>query len=142
MLTEAERTACSSLAESTLVDTASIKRSTQTKKAGTLDLVESIETIATSPCRVFELGVSRGNRDAEVGGNLTSQGDYTVRFPLDTNVLEGDTLEVTTSGRSRALHVARIIEHSYATLLTCVCSEVRSGTIADGAGANHLVGGG
>ena len=125
MLTEAERQACSSLAESTLVDTAVIKRSTKSKKAGTLDLVESVETVDTSPCRIFELGVSRGNRDAEVGGNLTSQGDYSVRLPLGTDVLEGDTLEVTTSERSRSLNVARIIEHSYATLLTCVCSEVR-----------------
>lgn len=124
MLSTSRRASLAARANQTLTDTCRIITYTETKN-GFNHVTRTPSYSAVIPCRVFELGSQRGNRDAEIGGAMASIGDYTVRLPLGTVVSEANAIEVTTSSRVRVLQVARIIEHSYATLLTVVCTETR-----------------
>lgn len=124
LMTDSELAALREAALSLLIDTATIQRSVEVVEG--LNRETTWEDVHTNvPCRVAELGESRGNREASQGGRMTSEGEHAVRFPYGTDISESDRIVVVIGEQQRTFEVARVIEHSYATSMTVVCSEVR-----------------
>lgn len=108
-----------SRATAKLPDVCDIERPTRTR-AG-LDTVEAPATVAAGVrCRVYELGEGRGEREAELGGAMRSEGSHVVRLPVGTDVRHKDVIV----WGGRRLTVQRALHRSYATTLTVLCMEV------------------
>ena len=107
-----------------LTDAAMILRLT-TEDDGSLGTIDTwTESVTAVPCRVAEVA-GAGERENTQAGRITSEGEHLVRFPYGTDIHEADRVVVTVNTQVRTFEVARVIEHSYATTTTVVCSEAR-----------------
>ena len=107
-----------------LTDSATILR-LSTEDDGYLGTIDTWSELATAvPCRVAEV-VGAGERESTQAGRITSAGEHVVRFPYGTDIHEADRVVVTVNAQERTFDVARVIEHSYATTTSVVCSEAR-----------------
>src|SRR5690606_23003028 len=96
-----------------LNDVCTIERS-ETIQEGLNERVVWNPYLTNIPCRVAEQDRA-GDRENEIGGRLTSHGEYIVRLPYGTDIHESDRIRVRINRHERLLEVSRVLEHSYAT---------------------------
>lgn len=124
MLTAAELADIRSVAALALPDRATISRRSLASD-GHLGQAETWTPIASDvPCRVVTENKGTPN-SAAVGARDASTGNQAVRLVYGTNLREGDRITVVANGHTHTFEAVRVLETSYATVLTVAVSEVR-----------------
>lgn len=106
-----------SIAESTMIDTATIRRNTPVGD-GMGGATDSWATVATVKCRVMTRLSQPSDRQG--GGRLETGADYTIRFPVGTDVRNADRIVV----GSRTFEMVRPVEYTQNPSLSVAVVEV------------------
>lgn len=122
MLSPRELASLRSVAAQALPDVASVQRKTRVSD-GSLGHIETWVPLATNiPCRIDEDNDGQGRVS---GGTAASVGDLTVRLAYGVPLKEGDRIEAHVNHRVRVFTVERVVETSFATVLSARVTEVR-----------------
>lgn len=122
VLNERELTSLRSIAVQSLPNTATVSRK-ELVSDGSLGHTEQLIPIAMHvPCRIDE---DSDGRTRVVGGQVASTGELFLRLAYGTPVKEGDQIGVTVNRNTRTFDVGRVVEASYATVVTVRVTEVR-----------------
>lgn len=124
MISEKELSPMRDFAVGLMNKVASIERFTS-EDDGSLGTIDTWKTINEGVrCRIAEVRGSQ-NREVIQAGRITSTGDHVVHFPYGTDIHESDRIRVKVSTEERLFEVSRLVEHSFATTTTVLCSESR-----------------